>query len=200
MFKLFGKKKPSSPFEDAVYLTKANKYKAIGKLMAQDSGQPRWLIYHFAHTAQEAAAVWQALGHTVGQASNLAEASAPGNWLLAATLFTGGRLGRLTAQPELLLLEHYPIPAPEQALGTALQQLFPGQQLKVYTGLDEPLMQQFGAERMTTLMERMNVDPDEELSHSMITKSIARAQEQLAKKARGNASASSQEAWFASNL
>jgi len=48
-----------------------------------------------------------------------------------------------------------------------------------FVSLEDNLMRLFGSERMIKVMDRMNMDEDEVIQHSMITKSIERAQKKV---------------------
>ena len=50
-----------------------------------------------------------------------------------------------------------------------------------YVSLEDNLMRLFGSERMAKLMDRMGLKEGEVIQHSMITKSIERAQKRLKK-------------------
>jgi len=68
-----------------------------------------------------------------------------------------------------------------------------------YMGMDEPLMQVFGTERIVSLMERMGMQEEEEIAHQMVDKSIERAQKKLEEKGgAANEVSTSQEDWIAS--
>ena len=48
-----------------------------------------------------------------------------------------------------------------------------------FVSLEDNLMRLFGSDRMIKVMDRMNMDEDEVIQHSMITKSIERAQKKV---------------------
>ena len=50
-----------------------------------------------------------------------------------------------------------------------------------FVSLEDNLMRLFGSDRMIKVMDKMNMDEDEVIQHSMITKSIERAQKRLKK-------------------
>jgi preprotein translocase subunit SecA len=50
-----------------------------------------------------------------------------------------------------------------------------------YVSLEDDLMRMFGSERIASLMDRMGYKENEVIQHSMITKSIERAQKKLRK-------------------
>lgn len=95
----------------------------------------------------------------------------------------------------LIFCEHYPLRKAEQHLFLQLNL----QEAVVISSLDEPLFEKFGGEKLTELMKRMGMKENEEIAHSMITKSIQRAQEKIADKIATDRKAISQQEWFALN-
>lgn len=98
--------------------------------------------------------------------------------------------------------EHHPHLADEQKVLDALEQLSQEKPQVVcfYGGMDSPLFNLFGGERIVGLMQKMGMGENEVVSHSMVTKSIRNAQEKIAKKVTAPVSASSEEDWFARNM
>lgn len=97
---------------------------------------------------------------------------------------------------EIIMLEHYPLAEKEIALFNTLKKSL----IFVLNALDEPLFMAFGGERIILLMQKMGIKENEEISHRMITKSIYRAQQKLAKKISfDHSSARSMKEWFQIN-
>ena len=201
MFSFFKKKKPQPGFTESVWISTAAKFEAIQKHAQTNAGQPVWLIYHFEDSATALEQVLTALSTPCKRTQRMNEASDAGTaWLMPASAIGGQLQGYSGPQPQVLVIEHYPLQARDLELYNALQQLFPGMAAQQYTGMDEPVMQQFGSERIVSMMERLGIKRDEAISHPMITKSIARALEKVAADAKGDAATSSQQAWFDTNM
>lgn len=95
-----------------------------------------------------------------------------------------------------VFVEHYPLAAVEQELF----QQFGWKEVYVLSGLDEPFFQKFGGDRIISLMEKMGMSEMEEISHPLITKSIANAQKKIAQKVSVEKKGNSQENWFELNM
>jgi preprotein translocase subunit SecA len=68
-----------------------------------------------------------------------------------------------------------------QLRGRAGRQGDPGS-FAVFVSLEDDLMRMFGSERIAKIMDRMGLKEGEEIQHSMITKSIERAQKEGGRK------------------
>lgn len=101
-----------------------------------------------------------------------------------------------------LFVEHHPLPSVERdfldVLDGASKQK--PQRVRFFVGLDEPLMQSFGGERVGMLMERLGMNEDEVLRHPMIDRAIENAQKKLQKATPNALPARSVEEWFAQNV
>lgn len=73
-------------------------------------------------------------------------------------------------------------------------------EIMVYSSLDEPMFQNFGGEKIISMMMKMGMKEDEVLEHRMITKAIQNAQEKIAEKVIIEQSATSQQEWFRKNF
>jgi preprotein translocase subunit SecA len=69
----------------------------------------------------------------------------------------------------------------------------------VLCSLDEPLFQLFDGPKLIDMMKRMGMTENEEIEHSMVSRSIQRAQEKIAEKISTNRRAASQNEWFELN-
>lgn len=96
----------------------------------------------------------------------------------------------------VIFIEHYPLAGAEQDLFKRLGL----REVPVLTALDESFMQHFGGEKTIELMKKLGVTENEVISHSMVSKSIRRAQEKLASRVTHEKSARSQSEWMALNL
>ena len=96
----------------------------------------------------------------------------------------------------IVFAEHYPLPQKEQTLFKSLHL----KEAPVTSSLDEPLFMKFGGEKTIDLMKKLGMKEDEVIGHSMVTASIRRAQEKLAKKVKIEKLATSSKEWFAINV
>ena len=97
----------------------------------------------------------------------------------------------------VVFVEHHPLVDEEQSVYKRLYlKEAPG-----LSALDEPFFMKFGGERLIDVMKKMGMNEDEVIGHSMITKSIRRAQEKIGKNVRsGRIDAPSQGQWLVANL
>lgn len=92
--------------------------------------------------------------------------------------------------------EHYPLYSKEEELYKQLAM----RTAIVLSSLDEPLFQQFGSNNIVSLLEKMGINADEVIEHSMISSSIKRAQEKIAAQVLVDNTASNQADWLQRNM
>lgn len=92
--------------------------------------------------------------------------------------------------------EHYPLHPIEQDLFISLGL----SEVPVLCALDEPLFKMFAGENLINILKKLGTGDDEVIAHSMVTKSIRRAQEKIGQIAVSETKASSQEQWFMLNV
>lgn len=97
---------------------------------------------------------------------------------------------------QLIFLEHFPLRNKEEEL---LKNL-PLKKVIVYNSLDEALFSSFGSERIIELLKKMGMQEDEEIKHTLVSKSIVNAQQKIAEKIIFENSASSQREWIEKNV
>jgi len=103
---------------------------------------------------------------------------------------------KITGDRMLIFAEHYPLSKIEQSLFTKLQL----DNVPVLSSLDEPLFLLFGGEKMITMMQRLGMEENEVLGHTMITKAIRRAQVKIEERVKTEQKAMSQQEWFQKNF
>lgn len=101
-----------------------------------------------------------------------------------------------TIQQLLIFVEHYPLQKVEQDLFLR----FNLTEVPVLSSLDEPLFMAFGGERTVKMMKELGMKDEEVIGHSMITKSISRAQAKLAKSVLVEKKANDMAEWFRLNV
>jgi hypothetical protein len=95
----------------------------------------------------------------------------------------------------LIFVEHYPLRKLEQHLFLQLNL----QEAVILSSLDEPFFEKFGGAKLMELMKRLGMKDNEEVSHSMVTKSVQRVQEKIAANISTDRKAISQKEWFLLN-
>lgn len=170
MFDLFKKSKGVKVI-DKVWISKEAKWNACAKMVKLD---PTVLLV-----------TWFEESYLESDAKGLGE-----NTVKAQNLSYDKTVGRM-----VVFTEHYPLASVEQELFTKLQL----KEVPVLSGMDEPLFTHFGGEQTIEIMEKMGVDENEIVGHSLITKSIRRAQETIAERSGTDYPATSSKEWFTLN-
>ena len=196
MFGSLFKKKPKGPESDYVnYLSKPLKYKQVTlKLQELDNNQITLLSYFFDQTGVEIRQLCQAANvpyHEPGKSEKLSTGL---NLVKVYDLSTP----HLNAE-QVISMEVHPI----YSINRKLIDFFKDttvEKVVFYLGLDEPLIKLFGADRIIELLKRMGTNDDEPRSHTMIDKSIERAQQKLENHQFDHVDiTSSQEDWMEAN-
>jgi hypothetical protein len=181
LFGLFGKKEKNDfvkKFTNSIYMSENAKQKAIVAL-AQDDGTTVFIAW-FTYTVTQYRKIFAT--------NNLDDTR-----VVEAKTFSNAKYGNNT----IVFLEHYPLRTKEEALvKNCLQENF-----IFFNSLTEPIFQYFGGDRIIDLMQRMGGQADEKIEHTMIDKSLLKAQEKIAEKVpfETNTSSSQQE-WMLVNV
>lgn len=125
--------------------------------------------------------------------------------LIASSLISSGHLGpkkigHSKKQFSLHLIEHYPIPYPDEGILRFCSKRRDILKPVAYTALNEPWLVKSMGERITPLLEKMGVDESECLEHPLISSSIRRAQEKLMESITAERPHDSMQAWVDDNL
>ncbi len=181
LFGLFGKKEKNDfvkKFTNSIYMSDDAKQKAIVSLAQDDS--TTFFIAWFNLTAAHYKKIFAS--------HNLDELR-----VVEAKTFSNAKYGNNT----IVFLEHYPLRAKEEELVKNCQQ----ENFIFFNSLTEPIFQYFGGDRIIDLMQRMGGKADEKIEHTMIDKSLLKAQEKIAEKVpfETNTSSSQQE-WMLVNV
>ncbi len=176
-FNLFGKKEKGPSFSDRAYMTTSGKMNACVELAKSDPSTI--FVCWFPDTARKF--------KTLFNENGLEE-----NRVLETKNLHSGMLLNKT----IVFTEHYPIHQKEIELVKNWTQ----NKYLVYNSLDEPLFKHFGSEKMLPIMKMLGMKEDEAIEHSMVTKSITRAQEKIGSKVNLEMTANSQQEWFVKNL
>lgn len=182
--------------EDLVYRTTREKYKAIVDEIVSLSGQGRPVLV--GTTSVEVSELIskvltrQKLKHNVlnakqhqREADIVAEAGKPGAITIATNMAGRGtdiKLGEGVKEAGGLAIigteRHDSRRVDRQLRGRAGRQGDPGSS-QFFVSLEDSLMRMFGSDRIAGLMDRMGYEEGEVIQHSMITKSIERAQKKV---------------------
>ncbi|MFL5752744.1 MAG: hypothetical protein ACJ76F_05010 [Bacteroidia bacterium] len=102
---------------------------------------------------------------------------------------------------ELIFAEHFPFFSEEELVLQYLADLSGAQvSADFYISLDDPIIVAVSGDKVKSLMQRMGVDPEEMIRHSMIDSSIQKAQEKIQEKVAVAVKANSLKEWFRLNL
>jgi preprotein translocase subunit SecA len=182
--------------EDLVYKTKREKFKAVIDEIEQlrNAGRPvlvgtisvevSELLGRMLHQKKIPHNVLNAKQHA-REAQVVAEAGLAGNVTIATNMAGRGtdiRLGPTVKEAGGLAIigteRHESRRVDRQLRGRAGRQGDPGSS-QFYVSLEDDLMRMFGSDRIASLMDRMGYKEGEVIQHSMITKSIERAQKKV---------------------
>jgi len=112
-------------------------------------------------------------------------------------VYTQRQLHRSIAEGKtVIFLEHYPLFTKEQEIFASLS----GSPIIIFSSFEEPLLQQFGGDRIQFLMRAMGGKEEEPVSHKLISLSLHKAQQKLEKKIAYEQGAVSMTEWFRRNL
>jgi hypothetical protein len=103
----------------------------------------------------------------------------------------------------VLVSEHYPLPEADEALLSFPSNLPCRSTIRFHSALDEPFFKMFGGEGMSSaikMIQTLQPNENEYISHHFVTSAIRKAQENIKKKARGDNKVDSMEEWFQYNL
>jgi hypothetical protein len=108
--------------------------------------------------------------------------------------------GANKAPLKIFVLEHHPRRSKDQALLDYAERLSCETEVCFYFSLDDPLLLHFNGDSIQGLLKRMGIDESESLSHPLITKAMANAQEKIETSVPKDLQAESIEDWFRYNL
>ncbi len=182
--------------EDLVYKTKREKYSAVTKHIVELTKQGRPVLV--GTTSVEVSELLsrslklQGIKHNVlnaklhkREADIVADAGQPGTVTIATNMAGRGtdiKLGAGVKEAGGLAIvgteRHESRRVDRQLRGRSGRQGDPGSS-QFFVSLEDDLMRLFGSDRIARLMDRMGLDEGEVIQHSMITKSIERAQKKV---------------------
>jgi hypothetical protein len=187
---IFFKRKKVPDAQHLCFRTKASKYAYLPGMIASESKQV-WFFCFFDQTYAELKEVLLSAGIPFQESRNRSPET-------VICLYD-----RVPPDPMdeavLVFLEDHPLYSESEKLRKELFRLG-AQDIKIMIGMDEPIMQIFGGDRLQQLMDRMGMGEDEVIENSMVSKSIERAQKKLDEKIQSkNLIHTSVELWFENN-
>jgi hypothetical protein len=210
MFSFF-KKSPKKPaYDEKVWLEKAYKYQGLSRAVAEaiNAGYKVLVLAHFEHTLVELGAM---LGQSGTPFLSFTDKHHPDHFgdarllLVQASVLRSPRVAALrqslgTGLVECFIAEHFPLPHRDFDLLTDLAELAPATKPCFFVSLEDALLRPFASDNLKQLMERMGMPPDEVISHSLVARSIANAQEKIEETAKSTLMTYSPEEWMRVNL
>jgi|GEM_PF-1493297 len=210
MFNFFKKKTPSVPYQNFIWFGEEAKYEFLMKTLQQllASKQRVVLLSFFGDTQsklkeqlQDVKISYQSLEKQEALSSDsylfLGNVSESENGLnsLKSLMAT-----QSTDNLRFIFAEHYPAFKYENQILQKIAKLFPESEIGFYTALREPFFEVFDGERIIKMMQTLGMDENEMINHTMIDKSIIRAQEKIQGKIIQERRATSQKKWLEINL
>ena len=99
-----------------------------------------------------------------------------------------------------LFLGHYPLVGPEDRVIERLRQRIGSVPMVFCVSLEDMLFQNFGSDRIKTLMETLGMKEDECIEHNMVSKAIFRARKKLDDNVKSERRTSTEADWFTQNI
>ncbi|HZK07747.1 MAG TPA: preprotein translocase subunit SecA [Bacteroidales bacterium] len=182
--------------EDEVYKTKGEKYNAVIEEIARlvEQGRPSLVGTTSVETSELLSRMLQRrkIPHNIlnaklhqKEADIVAEAGQAGKVTIATNMAGRGtdiKLGKSVKDSGGLAIigteRHESRRVDRQLRGRAGRQGDPGSS-QFFVSLEDDLMRMFGSERISKIMDRLGIDKGEMIQHSMISKSIERAQKKV---------------------
>lgn len=182
--------------EDQVYKTKGEKYNAVIEEIALlvEQGRPSLVGTTSVETSELLSRMLQRrkIPHNIlnaklhqKEADIVLEAGQPGKVTIATNMAGRGtdiKLGQGVKESGGLAIigteRHESRRVDRQLRGRAGRQGDPGSS-QFFVSLEDDLMRMFGSERISKIMDRLGIDKGEMIQHSMISKSIERAQKKV---------------------
>ncbi len=173
MFDLFKKSSNGVKVIDKVWLSQQAKWNACVQMIKLDPSI--LLVAWFEETFQE-------VTNNPGLSQNV---------IRADNVSYDKTVGRM-----VVFAEHYPLASAEENIFVRLQL----REVLVLSSLEEPFFMQFGGQATIDMIKKLTSNEDEIIGHSLVTKTITRAQESIAAKSGTDYPATSSKEWFSLNV
>lgn len=99
-----------------------------------------------------------------------------------------------------LFLGHYPLSTRDNKIIEKARELSPDAPFTFYSSLDEPIFNLFGGENLIAMLDKLGMNEEESIEHSMVSRSMERARQKLDSMVKHEVTAHSQEEWFEKNV
>lgn len=193
MFGLF-KRKNSVNEDYFIYKTQTEKYRMLIKHIAELVNDREVVVgCFFEDTEQEVSRLLEAA--QIKHSTN--ENSFDGSVRVKVVQVGNYQNMSLKGSEALLLAEIYPI---RSTMMEFLANMNSHGTINCYTSMDSPFFETFGGDRMLALMDQLGMVENERIQHSMVTKSIIKAQEKIEAQVKSEYKTASLEEWVAMNL
>ncbi len=191
MFGLFKKKDRSPQLIHHIYLNQISKLRMMMKEVEQNVEYDNTilLLYHFDET-----------GNMLGELTKAVKSNHDKIILAKCDQLEQTLREKGLTQFSVMVAELHPLPGKDQIVQETIQHLYPGTRVIFFTSTDGPLMKAFGGEKIHNLMITLGLSENEKVEHSMVTKSIARAQEKIRSKVQFEKPAKSKQEWMDLNV
>ncbi len=176
MFSLFKKKEANIKVTDVVFAKKQGKWHALAEAAKKS---PETVFVAWFNDSQEALQLYFQQHNITTEVKSYRQL----------------HHGMVNGKP-VIFIEHHPLKAKEQQAFASLT----GSSISAYSSLDDALFILFGGELISSMLEKVGLEENEPISHSMITKSIVNAQDKIAEKVILEQSADSMDEWVLKNL
>jgi hypothetical protein len=214
---LFGKKKPKPErHPDSVWFDAGRRRAGILRAVREGMAAQRQVVVltHFRKTFTELSEALREQGITARSfQSSIDRLSARGIFRQPMPGATALMLVAALPEPQettaddpprdvtvrMIVAERYPVPAPDERIEAFVDALGLPVELEYHDALDEPLFELFGGGNIREMLKKFGLQEDECIAHPLVTKSIQRAREKLAKEVLVESTADSMEEWLLRN-
>lgn len=191
MFGLFKKKDSLPVLIHNVYLNQTSRFRMMMKEADQwiENGHHILLLYHFDET-----------GKVLNELVKSSKLDQHKITIDKSDQLQNGVHEKIPGPVAILVAEIHPMAGKDQLLHECILKSYPYSKILFFTSTDGPLMKAFGGEKIHKMMLALGMDENEKLEHSMITKSIFKAQEKIKAKVQHEKPAYSKQEWMDTNV
>jgi preprotein translocase subunit SecA len=210
MFSLFKKSPPSIPYIDKVWKTEeaATKGMLMMAMMKLQQSKPCMIMAFFESELSQLARVldqhqlkYMVIDSSVGlspvEPVIYLSHTHPVNSVTTLTDWLAKNVKSFVG--EVYFPGHYPLHNPEYKVLEKLTSLGYSS-FKFCLSFDDPLLEVFGSQNILPLLEKLGLDDNESIEHSMVTQAIKRAREKVGEKVSNEIQAKSPKEWFTLNV
>ena len=202
MFSFFKPKEKLPPYKDKIWISsKVRDINLISKAKKSSSKNKLVIVSSFEENLTHVTQLFQVIGLKVHRSHHLPDiAGHDCPILLHSKLLVPAPEYAQAEGFEAIFLEHYPLPEKDKAILRKTQIVLGALSLEYYTSLDSPLFQFFGGQRIIEMLQKIGLEENETVEHSLISSSIKRAQEKLSKSVPVEYNAENEAEWYRINF